>query len=299
MIRKWLCRGLVLVLCLWGCLAASLGAAAEEKTVYPPETYAFQGAKVVRTYESETLKITVTRFYLDDVTCYLSKIWVQDPARQIRKVTAEWRKNIKLPRYMAEDIPEAALIINGSGYVSPTYPWIPENYPGTNEDYYYTPLGSLTVTDGELFRDLEGVPYYGLALDEDGIQMYVGADNETVKATNPVQTWSFYVECPMIRDNQDILPESWQFADRQARRTVIGRVNRNNYLILNVTSDGGNGLSLRRVSKFFRKHFTTEWVYNLDGGPSSALLFRKRGSTKMVTITGGSAKDADIMAFVE
>ena len=299
MIGKWGYRILVPVLCLCGFLAASLGAAAEEKTVYPPETYAFQGAKVVRTYESETLKITVTRFYLDDETCYLSKIWVQDPARQIRKVTAEWRKNIKLPRYMAEDIPEAALIINGSGYVSPTYPWIPENYPGTNEDYYYTPLGSLTVTDGELFRDLEGVPYYGLALDEDGLQMYVDADNETVKATNPVQTWSFYVECPMIRDNQDILPASWQFADRKARRTVIGRVNRNNYLILNVTSDGGSGLTLRRVSKFFLKHFNTEWVYNLDGGKSIALLSRKRDKKRPISVVWGGASIVDIMAFTE
>ena len=77
---------------------------------------------------------------------------------------------------------------NGSGFVSPLYPEIPENYPGVSEDYFYTPLGSLTITDGEVFRNLEGVPYYGLALDADGLQMYTGADNGEVLATEPSQT---------------------------------------------------------------------------------------------------------------
>ncbi|MBP5726999.1 MAG: hypothetical protein J6Y48_07975, partial [Clostridia bacterium] len=101
------------------------------------------------------------------------------------------------------------LAINGSGFVSPQYPEIPDNYPGTSEYYYYTPLGSLTVTDGEVFRNLENVPYYGLALDADGLQMYVNADNEEVLATNPSQTWSFYTNCPMLLDNEDILPAGW------------------------------------------------------------------------------------------
>ena len=106
--------------------------------------------------------------------------------------------------------------MNGSGYVSPRYPEIPENYPGSSEDYYFTPLGSVTVTNGEVFRNLDGVPYYGLALTEDGLQMYTGADNEAVLAEQPVQTWSFYTSCPMLRNNEDLLPEEWDFADRRA-----------------------------------------------------------------------------------
>ncbi len=282
-------------------LAGAGGLAEESLPELPPEPreeYAYSGTKA-RQYDSETLQYTVEKIKIDGVVCYLSKIWVADPARQIKKQTAEWRKNIQRPITLAKKVKGAALVINGSGYVSPVYPWIPENYPGTNADYYFTPLGSLTVTGGEVFRNLTGVPYYGLTLEADGLQMYTGEDNETILARNPLETWSFYVNCPMLRNNEDLLPEDWTFADRRARRTVIARVNRNNYLILTVTSEGKTGLSLRAVSAFFRENFDTEWVYNLDGGPSSALICRNKGKTGMKTIYGGTAKDADIMAFLE
>lgn len=294
--RRWLCL-LIAALVLMP-LAAGCGEDLEVTEILPREEYAFSG-KVVRKYESDTLVYTVEKFREGGCLCYLSKVWVEDPASQIVKETAAWKENIQLPRFMAQRIPEAALIVNGSGYVSPTYPWIPENYPGESEDYYFTPLGSLTVTNGEVFRDLTGVPYYGLTLEADGLHMYVGAENGDVLAGNPTQTWSFYVNCPMLLNNEDILPEEWDFADRPAMRTVIARVNRNNYLLLTVTNDGKRGLSLRDVSLFFREHFDTEWVYDLDGGPSSALMVRRKGKKAITTLWGGKAKDADILGFRE
>lgn len=286
------------LICLLLCLAVlPVCAAAEE--VFPPREYENFTHKVYRSYDSETLKYRIETFRIKSVRCFLVKLWMRDPGRQIRKATAVWKKNIQTPGKMAKKIPGAALAINGSGYVSPTYPWIPEDYPGTNKDYYYTPLGSLTVTDGEIFRNLEGVPYYGLTLEADGLHMYVGADNETVLSADPLQTWSFYVQCPMQLNGRVLTPEDWAFAGRRARRTVIGRVDRNNYLILSVTNDGGYGLTLHEVNSFFQKYFELEWLYNLDGGPSTALLARKKDKTRLVAVNGGAAKDADVMVFTE
>ena len=118
-------------------------------------------------------------------------------------------------------------------------------------------------------------------------------------ATNPVQTWSFYVGCPTLRNNEDILPAEWEFADQHASRTMIGRIDRNNYVILTVTQERGKGISLRRGAAFFQEHFNTEWVYNLDGGNSIALLSRKRGKKKLVTIALGGASIVDVMGFIE
>ena len=289
-------RLLSLFLCLMLCSAA---AEAEEPADFFENAEAEAVGKIVRTYDSPTLKYTVEKFIMEKERCYLARIWVQDPARQIRKATAAWKKSISRPGFIAEKIPEAALVINGSGYVSPRYPEIPENYPGTSEDYFYTPLGSLTVTDGEVFRNLEDVPYYGITLDTDGLQMYAGTGNEEVLATQPIQTWSFYTGCTMMRDNTDLLPEEWKFADQRAARTIIARLDRNNYLILSVTTEKKRGISLRRTVEFFRDNFDTEWVYNLDGGYSSALLCRARGKKKLRIVAGGSAKVADIMAFTE
>lgn len=283
---------LVLILCL---ACRMLPAWAEEPDGFFDRVEADSVGKIFRSYDSPTLKYTAESFTMDHAKCYLVRLWVRDPERQIRKATADWKKNRQYPAAMAKKIPGAALVINGSGYVSPQYPQIPENYPGEGEDYFYTPLGSLTITDGELFRNMEEISYYGLTLDADGLQMYTGAENRAVLETNPVQTWSFYDACPMLRDNEDLLPADWKFADRKAARTIIGRLDRNNYLILSVK----NGLTLRRVLSFFQENFQAEWVYNLDGGPSSALYLRDRGSQRLTLIAGGEAKDIDIMAFTE
>lgn len=291
MIRKQLYLFLCLLLCF------SL-ASAEEASFFD-EVEADTVGKIIRTYDSPTLKYTMEKFVMEGEICYLSRIWVQDPAAQIRKATSEWKKNLKYPDRMAATVPGAVLAINGSGFVSPQYPEIPDNYPGESRDYYYTPLGSLTVTDGELFRNLDGVPYYGLALDADGLQMYVNADNETVLATQPSQTWSFYTECPMMIGNEDILPAEWDFADRKANRTIIGRVDRNHYLILSATRERGKGITLRRAVEFFRENFRTEWVYNLDGGQSSMLMSKLRGNKKMRLLTVRDARVVDVMVFTE
>ena len=129
--------------------------------------------------------------------------------------------------------------------------------------------------------------------------MYVNADNEEVLATNPVQTWSFYVGCPTLRNNEDILPAEWEFADQHASRTMIGRIDRNNYVILTVTQERGKGISLRRGAAFYQEHFNTEWVYNLDGGKSIALLSRKRDKKRPISVVWGGASIVDIMGFTE
>ncbi|MBQ9210945.1 MAG: phosphodiester glycosidase family protein [Clostridia bacterium] len=285
-------RFFALLLCL-----ALLPLFALGEEVFPPREYAFDH-KAYREYDSETLKYKIETFLVQGVRCYLTKVWVQDPARQIRKATSDWKKNIQLPKNMAAKIPGAALAINGSGYWNPTYRDVPGDYPGEVSDYYYTPWGSLTVTDGEVYRQLD-LPYYGLTLEADGLHMYTGQAPAEVLAANPSQTWSFRNYCPMWQDGQDLLPADWSFAAAKARRTVIGRVDRNNYLLLNVTNEGRAGLTLHEVNDFFQEYFQVEWLYDLDGGPSSALLARKQGAKKLNAIMGGAAKDIDIMAFVE
>lgn len=302
--RRWLC-----LLLLAGLLAAAGAAAARTETARaetvpetpcPPAEYTFS-RKVLWSYESDTLIWSVERCTPGGALCFLTKIWVRDPARQIRKATAGWRENIRWPLEIAETLPEAVLATNGSGYVSPSYPGIPDSYPGTSEDYYYTPLGSLTVTDGEIFRNLEGVPYYGLTLEADGLQMYTGADIPDVLTAEPLQTWAFYEQCGMQRGGEDLLPakKAWPFADRAYRRTVIARVNRNNYLLLHVTREQNAGLSLHQINSFLMKNFDTEWVYNLDGGPSSALIIRKTKDSPLRLLTKKGQRVADLICFTE
>ena len=281
-------RKLLFLLLLFPVLAL-----AEELSLYP---YDFEG-ETVAAYASATLWWRIEETEYEDAQVYVTKVCMADPGRQIGKATADWEQNTLQTAQIAERAPEASLLINASGYVSRTYSWIPENYPGTNSDYYFTPLGSVTVTDGTVFRCLTGVPYYGLTLNTDGLRLHVGDDPEVVLAESPSQTWSFYVECPIIRDHTSILDPEWRFTNSRAMRTIIARMDGNNYLILTVTNAGKQrGLTMAQCVSFLQEQFDPEWAYNLDGGPSSALMYRdEKGNLNAVWKNGQS--NVDIMTF--
>lgn len=269
-------------------------------TVLGEETYTVTDRELDFSYDSETLKYTMEILKLNGSKCYVTTVWMQDPGRQIRKAISPWHESLAESEELAAKIPGAALAINGSGYVSRRYPDIPDNYPGESEDYYYTPLGSLTVVDGEVYRSLDGVPYYGLTLENDGLHMYAGASNEDVLAHDPIQTWSFYEGCLMAADGKDILDHEWPFANNRAIRTIIAKLRaEKTYLILTATSR--HGLTLIEANDFLLGEYDTEWIYNLDGGPSSALLRRWpwRKKLKLVEISHGTQKIVDVMAFTE
>ena len=302
MIRRFFCLLLALLCALGAAAGGESAAVSGEDAVFPPMEYDFVKRQSAR-YESDTLIYSIESFTLDNVLCLLTKVWVRDPERQIRKVNAPWGQSLAHPLNLARQLPETVLATNASGYITKTYPDLPEGYPGVPEDYYYTTLGSVVVTDGEVLRCLEGVPFWGLALASDGITLYRGADNSEVLASDPRQTWAFFEQCAMQVDGESTLPEEgqWPMAKEQHPRSVIARVNRNNYLMLHVPNrEDSHGLSLYRINRFFSAHFETEWVYNLDGGYSTALICRKQEkNARLRLLVPNRQQVADILCFTE
>ena len=317
MIRRFLCFLTVFLFCLSAvCAESGSGpessgfmvtdldlSAPEDEAFFPPEEYGFSGKRISAQYESDTVKYTIESFTLDSIPCLLTKVWVRDPQRQIRKANAPWGESLASPLDLANQIPETVLATNASGYITKQYPDIPENYPGEPSDYFFTTLGSLVITDGEILRNLEGVPFYGLALSGDGIELYRGADNEMVLASSPRQTWAFFESCAMMVNGEDVLPEegTWPMAREQHPRSVLARVNRNNYLMLHVPNrQDSHGLSLYRINQFFMRNFKTEWVYNLDGGYSTALIYKTQDKKARLTRLAPNRQPvADILCITE
>ncbi len=288
--RKWL----ILLLCL--CFVPFSALAEEDYEPLPIYEYAFSG-KLKAEHASRTLWWRIESLRINGVLCYLTKVCMADPGRQIGKVSAEWEVDTAKTADLAKQAPDASLIINASGYVTKLFSWIPENYPGTNEDYYNTPLGSITVTDGQVYRCLEGVPYYGLTLNTDGLRLHVGDDPIDVLDEEPIQTWSFYVECPVIEDHKSILDPDWKFTNTKAMRNIIAKMDDHNYIILIVTNKS-RGLSMADCVAWLQQNLDPEWAYNLDGGPSAALMYRtSRGKLKTVWKPGQD--NMDIMTFSE
>ncbi len=257
---------------------------------------AFPGETLAQV-NGDTISFSIDRWTVFGAECYLTRVTVADPARQITKRTAAWREGLAHAADLCAGVPRALLCINASGYVSPVYSWIPESYPGTNSDYYYTPLGSLTVTGGEVYRDLKGVPYYGLTLEEDGLHLYNGEDNEAVLSRGVIETWSFYEQCPMIVDGQCILPGDWSFAHARAGRNILCMAEDGSCVILTVPSRPG--LSLFECADFLLAEVRPLWAYDLDGGPSTALLYRTDTGDEWTSLCPNRQKNVDIIAFTE
>ncbi len=286
-------KRLIMVICLLFCLLAMFTASAE--SISEPYEWKQATGRVVRKYESDSLRFTVRRIKIKTTTCYVTFVWMRDPGRQVRKVNSAWRKHLALPETLAKQVPEAALVINGSGYVTKTYPEIPDSYPGKSEDYYFTSLGSLVMTNGEILRNLEDVPFNGVVLNRDGLTMYVNAATADILATDPISTWSFYDGCTLIDQHTSIVDREWEFADHTATRTILACIDRNNFVILTATNN--RGLRLTTGTDFLMEQFDPVWAFNLDGGPSSTLMAWKKGTRKLTKIFGGERKDFDIMCF--
>ena len=255
---------------------------------------------VVRIYESESLDFTVERFEYDGARCYLTHLWMEEPFRQIEKGTSTWRRNLVYPSDQAKKLPvKAMVVINGSGFVSPKYPQIPDNYPGKNSEYFYTPLGSLTITNGEVFRNLQGVPFYGVTLEKDGLHMYVGAENDVVLENQPLHTWSFYDGCALVLGEENLADRNWQFANERNIRTIIGRLADDTIFILTVTAKTNTGLTMIQCADWIIERLHPLWAFNLDGGPSTALLVRPNRKGALKTVYGNIVKNVDIMGFCE
>ena len=245
-------------------------------------------------YDSGTLRYNITEAKLNGARCWLTRVWMADPGRQIIKETAQWGKHLAWASDLAQRRGDCRLAVSGSGYVSPVYAWIPEDYPGTCKDYYYTPLGSLTVTHGEVLRRLEGVPFTGLTLEADGLHCWREAEVDEVLARSPAETWAFYAQCPLILDGADALDRDWDFAQRKAVRQIIARLDANTLLIL-TTRDA---LSLIECTEFLLEQFRPEMAFNLDGGPSAALL-RRNAAGAWKTVQKSTQKNVDIMGFID
>lgn len=291
MIRKLSAVVIACLICFISCARADGHLSAEPSQ---------EGGEIVRVYESQTLDFTVERFEIDGARCYLTRLWMQDPFRQIEKGTSTWKKKLMFPSDQAKRLPvKAMVVINGSGFVSPQYPQIPDDYPGRNSDYFYTPLGSLTMINGEVFRNLEGVAFYGLTLEADGLHMYVGADNQDVLSRDPYQTWSFYDGCPLVLGEENIVDKEWKFANERNIRTIIGRFEDDTVFVLTVTAKTNEGLTMVQCADWIIEHLHPLWAYNLDGGPSSTLLVRPKPDGTMKTVFGNIVRTVDIMGFCE
>ncbi len=252
-------------------------------------------------YRSESLCYTVEKFKWGGAVCYVSRIDMASPGEQIGKSSAEFAVSLELPSRLAKNAERTvALAVNGSGFISKSFPTIPDEYPGESKDYYNQPWGALTVIHGETRRKLDGLLFTGLTLQEDGLHLHSVEPVEDVLAQNPKETWSFYDYAVVILDGEKKIDPDLKFNAATHTRNILCKTEDGEYLIVTVTDKGERyGLTMVEAADMILELFTPEWAFNLDGNGSYALLARKTPGAALNTIVGDRTRVTDIMYFSE
>ncbi len=251
-----------------------------------------QAEEVFREHSSETIRVTIEKTRENGCRILVAKIWLQEPERQIRKATADWRVKLRYPSRMP-DTDDAVILINASGFLSPDFPSTIEAY-GRPRENHYTSLGSLVRTGGEVFRDIP-IPFTGIALGENGLEMYHEVPNADVIGDN---TWAFLDNCCIVKDGELAIgepktPHEKKVQTFSAARTVIAKIDANNYVIICVEgNEDKKGFTFKRMGEFVME-FQPEWAFNLDGGSSIAMVFQGE------VVLGDNRKVFDVMYFTE
>ena len=274
-------------------------------TVSPKQASPIVPSSATYKYEGSTFKYYV----VNKQSYYLTYIWMEDPANQIKKLeanTAKYGKVLKdseitgglnrapvgemMNSYISKGLiptSKAAIGYNASGfYVAGA--WNPPS------DYYNNRSSSwLVITDGIITRsrtdDNTNTNSLMVAITGDGnMKVYDGgiskADREKtvsqMKADNVRNTWSF---APLLISNGQRKP--WG-SKETAKRQGICQVNSNNYIMLTATGS----MKIDDVGDIFAT-LGCQTAFNLDGGGSTSLFIKNPGAstaTKIVCSDGST-----------
>lgn len=256
--------------------------------------YSYSGV-LKKEYKDSSINVRVE----DKDGYYITKIWVKNPAKQLKKVEAGWRKEVKSVNTMLNNTKNAIVGCNASGFLTASFK------AGSSADprklirktsYYYTTEGYIVLTGGEVRRNLGNSNATIGILPNGSFKYYEYNSYEEIKADGVLDTFTFG---PLIlKDGKDYKQKVGSLRKNftQIRyQSIIGQVDENNFIILTAKSKK----SLNQAAKIGKK-LDCKFLYNFDGGGSASLWFRKGTSGKgaLVNKSGNGRSVADALCFV-
>ncbi|MEG0826444.1 MAG: Ig-like domain-containing protein, partial [Bacilli bacterium] len=248
-------------------------------------------AKIIGKMYSDTLRVTFEK----PMDYHVTRIWLAEPGQQIHKTGGIGLRTVpdQINSAIVENNLGDKIVVatNGSGFHSSRF--------DSDKRYNNSSMGKLIITDGEVLRnepnyeERVSTPYYYYLFDEDGtLNVAIGNKESTLNKIindNTVNTFAFY---PVFMYNY----EPWAIWNTgTARRQGLCQIDANNYAIV---TTGMNG-TLPLINNVF-KYLGCKTGVNLDGGGSTALIFKNRGQQSPGTIiVGGRREVGDALYFTE
>ena len=261
-------------------------------------------------FNSDTLKYKIYQ----TGNYYITYVWAADPYNQMRTGLKEpfpqlaTVKNLVSYESNRLNLTNKGMIaFNASGFVSDVFSreFITANYGWRNSSET-----AIVIHEGKVLRNYTNQVYptkevYTYGLKKDGYMAYYkispGSQNNMAnnqKLANQVisdgvkYTYGFH---PLLTINGEK-----KTSDRSPNiRQGLCQLDRNNFIFLtNISSNRSIGLSFSGMADIFNSMGCIYGV-NLDGGGSTSLYYKERGTNNATEVRGSGREVADMLYFVE
>lgn len=224
---------------------------------------------------------------------YITKIWVKDPSKQVCKAEAGWEKQTRVVPDILNGTNGAIVGVNGSGFYDKK-----GGFPPPKGIADHTTEGDFVITNGAIRRKLsDKVNNTLIGITKSGLIKYY--ENSSVSDIERDGIYNIFTFGPLlIKDGADYTQTSGKirqkYTGKEAKRMLVGQVDNNNYVF--ICTKGSNKSNLNDI-KSIGKQLHCRILFNLDGGGSTSLWFRKGTTGQGTKITGGSRPVADSLYF--
>ena len=268
------------------------------------------GGTVVNQFSSNTLKYKI----LKKDNYYETHIWAKDPYNQMRtglKFPFPQLSTVEsLVPYVSKRLNftgKQMIAFNASGFVSDQFS---TQFISANRGWRNSSETAIVVHEGKVLRNFTNQVYpdkevYTYGLKKDGYMAYykispgtkANMSNNQKLAQQLINdgvkyTYGFHPILTIngVKKTNDNAPNI---------RQGLCQIDKNNFVFLtNISSNRAIGLSFSKMADIFNSMGCIYGV-NLDGGGSTSLYYKNRGTDKATAVRASSRADADMVYFVE
>ena len=222
----------------------------------------YNSYQLIDSYNSSTLKYKIVRAGYQDIVI----IWASNPIEQM---------NGALAVSNSKGVASAEVMLNREAQAN-------KGMVAVNASFFAggTPLGGVVLNKGRVAKN-DGLSAGIIGIDSNGNLVHYANESAASLQSRGIRN-TFVISSPTHIDNSQV----------DANRTQICQIDRNNFAILS-----GGGL-VKACGNELMNVTGCKVVYNLDGGGSRKLYYKKNDST-LVKRYGGGRELPDMLYFIE
>lgn len=270
--------------------------------------YKMPTGNISYSYISDTLKYSV----IEKTSYYQSHIWVKDAYNQFKTgIPSRFGTLATATEILSHEVAKNSyynkgiIAVNGSAFVNDVFNTDLTKY---NAAWMHTSITPIVIYEGNVLRNFTNIVFRDSAVSVYGLKKngmleyynFYDGDNisKNVKTAQKIiddgvrYTFGFW---PVMIENGQVVTIDTTGRDI---RQALCQIDNNNFIIVTNRSSKANGFVVRDLA-YHMKSLGCITAFNLDGGGSTNLLYKKKNSNTIERFKRSDRPIADIVYFVE